>query len=185
MTDETPVCPPAGHEDAPRRLDVRPLLARGEDPYATVMSLAAALAPGGQFSIDAPFNPTPLRRALAREGVSSRAERQADGAWHVRFVRDGAEGWEERAEAQVLPEGAMQWEEEDGVHVDVRRLPPPEPLRVIVRLVDSLGPGGRVVVHHDRDPVFLAPELAERGWRIARVATAPAEIRLWLETEGR
>jgi len=170
----------------PRPLDVRPLLARGIDPYETVLRTAATVPAGGTLRIEAPFNPVPLRRALAREGFSSWAERREGGeGWRVIFTRDGALGWEQRAEAEILPEGAMQWAEPDGLHVDVRRLPPPEPLRVILRLVESLGTSGRIVVHHDRDPVFLAPELAERGWGIVRVESAMADIRLWLEPERR
>lgn len=166
-------------------LDVRPLLAQGIDPYETVMAAAVAVPSGGFLRLDVPFNPVPLRRALARKGFSSHAQRQAADFWQVTFLRDGAEGWEQRTEAEILPEGAMQWPEEDGFHLDVRRLPPPEPLRVILRLVDRLNGVGRVVVHHDRDPVFLAPELAERGWAIVRVDQAMAEIRLWLEPERR
>jgi len=165
--------------------DVRDLLARGVDPYDTVMSAATDIAWGGQMTIDAPFNPTPLRRALAARGFSSRADKLGEGHWRVVFCHDGAKDWESRTEATILPEGAMQWSEEDGIHLDVRRLPPPEPLRVILRLVESLGARGTIVVHHDRDPVFLGPELAERGWRIARTEAAPANLRLWLEPETR
>lgn len=170
---------------APPRLDVRPMLAEGIDPHDSVLALAEAIAEGGALEIDAPFNPTPLRRVMARHGFSSRATRLATDWWWVRFVRDGAAHWAAEAETTLLPEGAMRWQEEDGIHLDVRRLPPPEPLRLILGLIDSLGATGRVVVHHDRDPLFLPAELAERGWRITRVEPAPADLRLWLEPERR
>ncbi|CCG40177.1 DUF2249 domain-containing protein [Magnetospirillum molischianum] len=165
--------------------DVRSLLELGIDPYDTVISAAAAVAPGGRLTIDAPFNPTPLRRAMAARGFSSRARKLEERRWRVVFLHDGAIDWENRAEAEILPEGAMQWPEADGLHLDVRRLSPPEPLRVILRLVETMRDSGSIVVHHDRDPVFLAPELAERGWRIARIERDPADIRLWLEPEKR
>jgi uncharacterized protein (DUF2249 family) len=177
------VTPP--ETDGSSVLDVRRILAQGIDPFDTVINAAAAIPLGGRLIIDAPFNPTPLRRSMARRGFSSWADKQAEGWWRVIFLHDDAIGWETRTEAEVLPEGAMQWPEADGIHIDVRKLPPPEPLRVILRLVDGLGSRGAVVVHHDRDPVFLAPELAERGWRIARIEHAPADIRLWLEPETR
>lgn len=171
---------------APPRLDVRPMLAEGIDPYDSVLALAEAIAEDGALEIDAPFNPTPLRRVMARHGFSSRATRLATDWWRVRFVRDGAANWAAETETTLLPEGAMRWTEEDGIHLDVRRLSPPEPLRLILGLIDSLGQtGGPVVVHHDRDPLFLPAELAERGWRIARVEPAPADLRLWLEPERR
>jgi len=180
-----PSLPETISADAPVALDVRPLLVQGIDPFDTVIAAAARIDPGGVLSIDAPFNPVPLRRALAARGFSSRARKLEEGRWRVVFLHDGAEGWEFRAESEILPEGAMQWAEADGIHLDVRRLPPPEPLIVILRLVESLGNSGSVVVHHDRDPVFLPPELAERGWRIVRTEAAPADLRLWLAPEVR
>lgn len=169
----------------PGVFDVRSLLANGVDPYDSVIAASSRVALGDRLTIDAPFNPTPLRRAMGKRGFSSRAQKLGEGHWRVVFLHDGGIDWERRAEAETLPEGAMQWTEEDGIHLDVRRLPPPEPLRVILRLVESLGESGTIVVHHDRDPVFLAPELAERGWRIVRTEAAPADLRLWLEPETR
>jgi len=185
VTDPQTPSPDTGLVPESGVFDVRSLLASGVDPYDTVISASDQIAPGGHLTIDAPFNPTPLRRAMAARGFSSRADKLGEGHWRVVFLHDGAVGWESRAEAEILPEGAMQWAEPDGIHLDVRRLPPPEPLRVILRLVESLGESGSVVVHHDRDPVFLAAELAERGWWIARTEAAPADLRLWLEPEKR
>lgn len=75
----------------------------------------------------------------------------------------------------------LQWRDGEATHIDVRGLPPPQPLVAILRLVHSLGDGNTpVVVHHDRDPVMLYPELAQIGWSAERVATPPGEIRLLL-----
>jgi hypothetical protein len=72
------------------------------------------------------------------------------------------------------------WEEADGMHIDVRGLPPPEPLVAILRLVVSTAGATPVVVHHDRDPLMLYPELAEIGWTAERIDGAPGEVRLLL-----
>ena len=165
-------------------LDVRPILAEGTDPYATVMASADGVGMGGSLVIDAPFNPSPLRRVMAGRGFSSYGRKLAEGHWRVFFHLDGGADWESGAEVEVLPEGAMTWREEDGIHIDVRKLPPPDPLRAIIRLIESLKGGETVVVHHEREPHFLAPELAERGWRIARMASEVVNVRLWLERES-
>jgi hypothetical protein len=73
------------------------------------------------------------------------------------------------------------WVEADGVHIDVRGLPPPVPLVAILELVESIGDATPVIVHHERDPQMLYPELAEIGWRAARIDGAPGEVRLKLE----
>lgn len=72
------------------------------------------------------------------------------------------------------------WADADGEHIDVRGLAPPQPLVAILQLVESLGRNGVVIVHHDREPVLLYPELAERSW-LADALPAPAgELRLRL-----
>jgi hypothetical protein len=77
---------------------------------------------------------------------------------------------------------ARRWTAADGIHVDVRGLAPPEPFLTIVRLLESIGGTATpVIVHHERDPVLLYGELAERGWTVEHVDGDPGEVRLKLE----
>lgn len=80
---------------------------------------------------------------------------------------------------------ARRWRDADGEHIDVRGLAPPAPLVEILRLVDAAAAGETIVVHHDRDPKLLYPELAERGWSAEVVAGEAGEVRLRLTREGR
>lgn len=162
-------------------LDVRDLLAVGTDPFQAVMERALAVEFGGVLVVDAPFNPSPLRRVLAGRGFSSYGRKLAEGHWRLFFHLDGGADWEREAEVEASPEGALTWREDDGIHIDVRKLSPPLPMVAILRLIDGLTGPATVVVHHEREPQFLAPELAERGWRIARVSSEFVNVRLWLE----
>ncbi len=76
---------------------------------------------------------------------------------------------------------ARRWREADGLHVDVRGLLPPGPLAAILDLIDSIDDRTPVIVHHERDPKMLYPELAELGWSAMRIDGVPGEIRLKLE----
>ena len=76
---------------------------------------------------------------------------------------------------------ARQWADPDGWHIDVRGLAPPRPLVAILRLIDATPTLRVLIVHHDRDPKLLYPELAERGWAAEVVAGAPGEVRLRLQ----
>jgi hypothetical protein len=77
---------------------------------------------------------------------------------------------------------AGRWTAADGIHIDVRGLAPPGPLAAIVALIESIeGDATPVIVHHERDPVMLYGELAERGWTVERVGGLPGEVRLKLE----
>ncbi len=72
------------------------------------------------------------------------------------------------------------WTEADGIHVDVRGLPAPQPMVEILTLVRSIDDDRVVIVHHDRDPQLLYPELAEIGWSAEIVDAEPGEVRLRL-----
>ncbi len=62
------------------------------------------------------------------------------------------------------------WQESDAIHIDVRGLAPPQPMIAILRLLAGCDPDAAVIAHLDREPVFLYPELAQRGWDHAVVA---------------
>lgn len=74
---------------------------------------------------------------------------------------------------------APHWQAGDGWHIDVRGLPPPGPMVQILILLESIN-GGEVIVHHDREPIYLYPELAERRWNHEIVAGEQGEVRLRL-----
>ena len=69
-------------------LDVRPLIARGEEPFAKIMAAIAALAPGDSLTLVSPFLPSPLIERLQADGFTARPERRGDGSWQTLFSRD-------------------------------------------------------------------------------------------------
>lgn len=69
-------------------------------------------------------------------------------------------------------------------HIDVRALPPPRPMVEILRCIGELAPGTPLVVHHDRVPVMLFPELTEIGWDAERLPAPDGEVRLLLRRLG-
>jgi hypothetical protein len=74
------------------------------------------------------------------------------------------------------------WHEGDVVHLDLRGLPPPQPLVAILRLLREQGdPGAPVIVHLERDPLMLYPELAEIGWVAECMSAEPGAVVLRLE----
>ena len=71
-----------------RRLDVRPLIAKGTEPFGTIRTRVDALKVGEGLTVIAPFLPAPLIEKLGSEGFRSRVQHQPDGAWAVNFWRD-------------------------------------------------------------------------------------------------
>jgi uncharacterized protein (DUF2249 family) len=71
-----------------KRLDVRPLIAKGAEPFNVIRSRVDALKAGEGLTVVAPFLPSPLIEKLASEGFQSRAQHQPDGGWAINFWRD-------------------------------------------------------------------------------------------------
>lgn len=71
-----------------KTLDVRPNLARGEEPFALIRSRVDILTSGHGVTIIAPFMPAPLIELLKSEGFQSSLEHRQDGAWTVNFWRE-------------------------------------------------------------------------------------------------
>lgn len=67
------------------RLDIRPLLARGEEPFPVIMALVAKLGAADEMVIVSPFLPAPLVERMQSAGYEVHPERQADGSWITRF----------------------------------------------------------------------------------------------------
>lgn len=71
-----------------KALDVRPIIARGEDPFSKIRATVDALKTDEGLSVTAPFLPSPLIEKLRSEGFRSRVERITGGAWVTHFWRD-------------------------------------------------------------------------------------------------
>lgn len=71
-----------------KTFDVRPSLARGEEPLPLIRARVDTLTPGHGVTVVAPFLPAPLIELLKSEGFQSTMERRQDGAWAVNFWRE-------------------------------------------------------------------------------------------------
>lgn len=73
-----------------KRLDARPLLARGEEPFAAIRRKIDTLKPGEGLVVIAPFLPSPLIERLRAEGFATKLERGEGADWIVYFWRETA-----------------------------------------------------------------------------------------------
>lgn len=69
-------------------MDVRPILARGLDPFSKIRVTVDALKSGEGLSVAAPFLPSPLIELLRAEGFEARVERRPGSGWVTHFWRD-------------------------------------------------------------------------------------------------
>ncbi len=89
-------------------------------------------------------------------------------------------GGSELAAPPGAPEGARFWRQDDDAHIDVRGLEPPLPMIAVLSWIENPESLDRVLVHLDREPIFLYPELNERAWTYEIVQGKPDEVLLAL-----
>ncbi|WP_296712364.1 DUF2249 domain-containing protein [Rhodoblastus sp.] len=153
----------------PYELDLRPILRAGGEPFADIMQAAGGLAPGQSLSLLATFEPVPLYRTLARKGFDHAAREIGGGDWEVLFTRAVSESGaraDENIQASTVGISAQAWPEPLG-HEDFRDFDPPEPMVRILAALEEMRPGEVLSALLDREPLFLFPELRQRGhhWR--------------------
>ena len=154
-------------------LDVREDIRRGQEPFAGIMATVKALGPEQALVLRAPFEPVPLLAALRKRGFANWAEQSAPDDWTVWFYREPSAPVEAVAGARAAASA-----DADMVVLDVRGLEPPEPMVRILERLDTLAPGQRFVVFHERRPMLLYPQLDERGFLHDTEELEPGLVRI-------
>lgn len=166
--------------------DARAAIASGRDPKQEIVEVAGRLSEGGVFVVEAPFDPVPLRNLLGQAGFDDYGYKAGPGRWRVLFRRRQGRGAIDVASLDIRVASRLrQPQVEDEAVLDLRRLEPPVPLVTILRRIESGEGGGRpFVVRLERDPVFLYPELDDRGWSWEVLQAGADEVRLRLFKAG-
>ena len=153
-------------------LDVREDIRRGQEPFARIMAAVKTLGPEQALVLRAPFEPVPLFTALGKRGFAHWAEQGAPDDWIVWFYREPS------APSAATGAGASASADGDTTVLDVRGLEPPEPMVQILERLDALDLGQRFVVLHERRPMFLYPQLDERGFLHETEELEPGLVRI-------
>jgi uncharacterized protein (DUF2249 family) len=68
-------------------LDVRPIIAAGDEPFDLIMAAVGALEANEDLVVIAPFEPVPLEGVLGSQGFTYDAVDLGAGDWQVTFTR--------------------------------------------------------------------------------------------------
>ncbi|MGH7300488.1 MAG: DUF2249 domain-containing protein [Candidatus Rokuibacteriota bacterium] len=157
--------------DAQRvHLDVRQDIGEGREPLARIMAAVKALGDDQVLVLRVPFEPIPLYDVLGKRGLAHWTERRAQDDWSAWFYRDAARRDPPTA-APVTSAGPR-------MVLDVRGLEPPQPMVRVLEEIDRLGSGAELEVRHDRRPIFLYPQLDERGFMHETDEPEPGLVRI-------
>jgi uncharacterized protein (DUF2249 family) len=168
-------------------LDVREEIRGEHEPFGRIIEAVDRLDMEGVLVLTAPFEPVPLYRVLSRRGFAHFTERRAADHWTVWFYRDPAAPAASASPAPVArlaPPAGMPAPGAGLIRLDVRGLEPPLPMVRVLEAVESLGPGQRLEVLHDRRPLFLYPQLEARGLRHVTDEPEPGLVRIAISREG-
>ncbi|MBI2528342.1 MAG: DUF2249 domain-containing protein [Candidatus Rokubacteria bacterium] len=161
--------------------DVREDIARGQEPFARIMAAVKELRDGDVLVLRAPFEPVPLYDVLGQRGLAHWTENLGPADWRIWFYR-------EPAASGPAPQGAGAGGAAAGgshlVRVDVRGLEPPQPMVRVLEQLDGLAGGGTIEVIHDRRPLFLYPQLDERGFAHETDEPEAGVVRILIRRRG-
>ena len=165
-------------------LDVRPMLAGGEEPFHAVMTAAATVPVGQTLRLRVGFEPLPLYDVLSRQGFTHQARQLGPDDWEILFRRERGSARQAASSdltPVVPPPAALLAGSESPcitLRIDVRDLAPPEPMVRILEAMAQLPPGQTLLVEHARRPVYLYPQLDALGYRHATRELGPGRVEI-------
>ena len=158
-------------------LDVRPILASGEDPLKQILVITSDLSNDDIFRLEAPFNPHPLRKMMAGKGYESYGMELGSRHWQIFFKHQNNVTLPPLPDISDLPPFPLYWQD-NILEMDLRRLEPPNPMIAILKTIESGQAGDAFHVKLVRDPIYLYPELAERHWQAKVIEENENDLRV-------
>lgn len=159
-------------------LDVRPILAQGDEPLGVILAAVDGLSQGKVLRLIAPFRPVPLFRVMARRGYEHSEIRLADKGWQIDFA----------PAARGLGAGsaldAFGWPE-PMAHLDLTDRSPDEAAQRLLATFQRIPPGDVLFALLAEEPAALLAELGAAGHQWAgNPATDGSGFRLLLRRKG-
>ena len=158
-------------------LDLREELRAGNPPLARIIEEADRLEPGGVLHLRTPFQPRPLFALLRERGFVHHSQPFAEDDWSSWFWRAGTP-----PERRVALDAPVTSHQSPDDALDLRLLPPPEPLLIILERIGRHPEPFDVLLPFDPD--VLRNFLAAQGWTATLVEVGTDGVRLRIEREG-
>lgn len=161
--------------------DVRPILASGTDPLKHILEKIKTINKGEVLRIINTFEPVPLIMLLGKKGYETYSDVQNSNYTETWFYK-----LNDTSEDNSIPatENSADWEsflkkyKDKITALDVREMEMPLPMMSILDKLENLETGYALYVYHKRIPVFLIPELKERGFDFRTKEISENEIHL-------
>lgn len=162
-------------------LDVRPLISGGNDPLTLILEKVKAMNAGHVLKIVNSFEPVPLITMLQKKKFETYVDEISVDLIETYFYKPGD------VSSPVLENETVNLQDWESisqkfngkmVDVDVREMEMPMPMMTILESLETLPTEKALFVHHKRIPVFLLPELADRGFEYRIKEISAGEVQL-------
>lgn len=160
-------------------LDVRSMLAGGNDPLKLIQQTVKELKEGQVLKIINTFEPTPLIKLLEKQGFQSYTDIIENDHIETYFYKTMPDG---EIQLEVKADKSNDWDEivnrYELQQLDVRPLEMPMPMITILESLEKLATGTALYVTHKRVPVFLLTELKDRkfDYRIKEITDGEVHL---------
>lgn len=163
-----------------KTVDVRPVISAGSDPLNLILAEIKKLSPGEALKVINTFEPTPLMLLLEKKGFENYVKEVDTDCFETIFFKRKivAEKPLQTGEPQQDWHFLMEKFSQKCVQLEVRHLEMPGPMHAILQALDNLPDENALNVTHKRIPVFLLPELAERGFAYRIKEVTEGEVHL-------
>lgn len=178
--DEVPEFLKRLHPNNILELDVRPLIEKGEDPLQLILHKIKQLHTGQVLRLVNSFEPLPLIYLLGKQEFEAYTETISDEKLYTWFYKKSDVPPPAGLEDFSADDWIFQRERfaEKTQTIDVRELDMPLPMLRILEKLDGLKAGEALFVYHKRIPIFLLPELKDRGFQFRARKISEGEVHL-------
>lgn len=165
------------------KLDVREMLAGGNDPLKLIQQKVKELQQGQVLKIVNTFEPTPLIKLLEKQGFQTYVDVVDKDLVETYFYKTNPDG---EVQLEATADETNDWNQvlnryENKLHeIDVRHMEMPMPMMSILEAMDKLPDDMALYVHHKRIPVFLLTELKDRNFDYRIKEAGDAEVYLMI-----
>ncbi|MBP6687901.1 MAG: DUF2249 domain-containing protein [Lacibacter sp.] len=160
------------HKTRVMELDARSYLEQKKDPLKEILGMANRMGIGDRLKVINSFEPVPLISLLTDKGFLNQTQYIAEDVvvtWFEKTIplavsipklSDPSSATEE-----VFDLVLQSFPQEKIKYIDVRELEMPQPMIQILAKIDTLNEDELLYVYHKKLPVYLIPELNNRGFK--------------------